>query len=250
MVKETRVQRKRRKRRLLVKIILFLLVIVGAIIWSLNTSFFSIKTINVEGINILEESDIILNSKIELGENIIKASKKDIIVNIEDNPYVKTAKISKKLPSKIEIEIDERQPYMQIEYNYSFGILDNEGILLEYSQEKLPNITLLEGFEWTNIKPGESVFSEDKKEIPLEFFKDEELDIIVSKLKDIVYDREDNIKINLYSGIVVEFGPLIDVKYKLRMLEEIITDIETKNIKASKIIMNKGEYPIVVRDEK
>ena len=52
MVKETRVQRKRRKRRLLVKIILFLLVIVGAIIWSLNTSFFSIKTINVEGINI------------------------------------------------------------------------------------------------------------------------------------------------------------------------------------------------------
>ena len=128
--------------------------------------------------------------------------------------------------------------------------MDNEGILLEYSQDKLRDVTVLEGFQWSYINPGESVFTEENQGIPADFFNDEELDIIVSKLKDIVYDREDNIKINLYNGIVVEFGPIIDVKYKLRMLEEIITDLEVKNIQASKIIMNKGEYPIVVRDEK
>lgn len=250
MVRETRVQRKQRRRRLLIKILLFLALIASIIVWSLNASFFGIKTINVEGTKTLDEADIIINSGIEFGENIIKLSKKKIKEKIEQNPYVKKSKISKKLPAKIKIEIYERKPYMQIEYKYSFGILDNEGILLEYSQDKLKDITVLEGFQWTYINPGESVFTEENQEIPAEFFNDEELDFIVSKLKDIVYDREDNIKINLYNGIVVEFGPTTDVKYKLRMLEEIITDLEVKNIQASKIIMNKGEYPIVVRDEK
>lgn len=250
MLKETRVQRKQRKRRLFLKILLFLVMIAGIIVWSLNTSFFAIKIINVEGTNTLAETDVIINSGIEFGENIIKASKKFIKENVEKNPYIKSVKISKKLPKTIIIEVVERQPYMQTEYNYSFGIFDNEGILLEYSQEKLEGITVLEGFEWSYINPGESLFSEDKEGIPADFFNDEELDIIVSKLKDIVYDREDNIKINLYNATVVEFGPLTNVKYKLKMLEEIIMDIEAKNIKASKIIMNKGEYPIVVRDEK
>ncbi len=250
MVKETRVQRKQRKRRLFLKFLLFLAIIASLIVWSLNTSFFGIKTINVEGTNTLDEADIIINSGIKFGENIIKLSKNKAEEKIEQNPYVKTSKISKKLPAKIKIEIYERKPYMQIEYNYSFGILDNEGILLEYSQDKLRDVTVLEGFQWSYINPGESVFTEENQGIPADFFNDEELDIIVSKLKDIVYDREDNIKINLYNGIVVEFGPTTDVKYKLRMLEEIITDLEVKNIQASKIIMNKGEYPIVVRDEK
>lgn len=250
MVKETRVQRKQRKRRLFLKIILFLVVIVSAIVWSLNTSFFAVKTIEVEGTEILKNEDVISDSKIELGENIIKASKKDIQIEIEKNSYVKTAKISKKLPGKIKIEIDERKPYMQIPYNYSFAILDDEGIVLEYSQDKVQNITVLEDFQWTYVNAGESLFSEDNKAIPLDFFNDEELSNIVSKINKIVYDREDNLKIFLYNGIEVEFGSSLDLKYKLRMLEEIIVDIEAKNIHASKIIMNKGEYPIVVRDEK
>lgn len=250
MVRETRVQRKKRRRRLFIRIMVFLLVVFALVLWSLKTSFFSIKTILIEGNSILKEETIVKDSKIELGENIIKASKKDIQEEVEKNSYVKTVKISKKLPSKIKIEVEERKPYMQVEYNYSFAILDREGVLLEYSKEKMPSVTLIKDFKFNYIEKGEDIFLENKTTLPEDFFKDEELDIIVSKLKDIVYDGEDNIKINLYDGIVVEFGPLIDVKYKLRMLDEIIEDIESKNIKASKIIMNKGEYPIVVRDEK
>ncbi|MDY0234583.1 MAG: FtsQ-type POTRA domain-containing protein [Gudongella sp.] len=250
MVKETRVQRKQRKRRLIFKIVLFIVVIAGLAVWALNTSFFAIKTINVEGINILNEADIVLESEIQVGQNIIKTSKKKIEEKIEMNPYVKTAKIIKKLPGEIKIEILERKPYMQIEYNYSFGVLDNEGIVLEYSKEKLDGITVLEGFEWKYIKAGESLLIDDNEVIPPDFFNDDELNSIVSKMNKIVYDIEDNIKIDLYNGIMVEFGPSIDIKYKLRMLEEILADIEAKNILASKIIMNKGEYPIVVRDEK
>lgn len=250
MVRESRVQKKQKRRKIFLRIVSILILVSALGVWAINTSLFGVKTISVKGTNILGNHEIISTSDIKLGDNIILISKGKAIEKIEKNSYVKNVKLSKKLPAKIEIEIYERKPYMQVEYKDNIGILDKEGILLEYNQNKLLDIGFIQGFEWSYVNPGESVFLGESQDKFSDFFNDDELDIVVSKLKKIVYDKEDNIKIDLDSGIEVEFGDLVDVKYKLRMLEEIIIDIETKNIKVSKIIMNKGEYPVVVRDEK
>ena len=83
-----------------------------------------------------------------------------------------------------------------------------------------------------------------------DIFNDRETEKTVLKFREIGYDEDNDVKIKLNNGIVVEFGPLYNVKYKIKTINEIVEDLEKKNIPTKMIILNKGNHPIVVRDEK
>ncbi|WP_409228366.1 cell division protein FtsQ/DivIB [Gudongella sp. SC589] len=250
MVKETRVQRKNRRLRLYRGIAL-LIVIAGVLIfWSLRTSLLDIKTITVEGTSILSSQEIMEASGVVVGENIIKANIGSGEKKVTELPYIETADIKRKLPGTVNIKVQERRPYLQFAYNYSYAIVDPEGVLLEYSIRRNNDIPLVKGLDWAELKAGDSLTEKPLGESLLDFFNDQEIEEIVLNFREIEFDEEKNIKINLFSGVTVEFGPLYNVKYKLKVLQEIIEDVEEKNIPTKMIIMNKGEHPIVVRDEK
>lgn len=250
MVKETRVQRKKRRRQLYRRLVFFIVVVSLLIFWSLRTSLLDIKDITVEGNSRLSSQDIVEASGITVGENIIKANIGDGEDAVTELPYIETADIGRKFPGTVNIQVQERSPYMQFSYNYSFAVVDSKGVLLEYSIRRNNEIPLVKGFDWLDHKPGDEL-AETPIGVSLDdFFNDQEIRDIVMNFRDIEYDEEDNIKINLFNGVTVEFGPLHNVKYKLKVLQEIIEDVEEKNIPTKMIIMNKGEHPIVVRDEK
>lgn len=250
MVKETRVERKRRRRRLYWRMILSIAVVGLLIFWSLRTSYLDIREIRVEGNTKLSSQDIIEASGLVVGENILRAKIGDGEEAITQMPYIEIAEVGRKFPGTVNIQVQERSPYMQFGYNYSFALVDSEGVLLEYSIRKNSEIPLAEGFGWEGLKAGEDLNGTPVGEKLKDFFNDQEIRDIVLNFREIEYDEENNIKINLFSGVTVEFGPLHNVKYKLKVLQEIIEDVEEKNIPTKMIIMNKGEHPIVVRDEK
>ena len=250
MVKETRVQRKKRKLRFYRNILLILILIGLIIFWSLRTRFLQIREISIEGNNRIPMEDIIEKSGIELGDNIIRTSSGKVREKIMDLPYSEDIRVRKKLPGTVEIEVKEREPYLQFQYNYSYGVIDREGIVLEYTIRKNSDIPDVKGLQWNHVNPGESIL-----ETPLgieiaDILGDDQVAEIVLKIREVGYEDKDNIKFNLFNGMTVEFGPLHNVKYKLRVLDEIVQDLEEKNIPTRLIIMNKGEHPIVVRDEK
>jgi len=250
MVKETRMQRKKRRLRLYRRIVL-LIVFVGLLItWSLRTSLLDIKDITVEGNSRLSAQEIIDASGLNLGENIIKSSigkGEEAVVGL---PYIETADIGRKLPKTVKIQVEERIPYMQFPFNYSYAVVDSHGVLLEYSIRRANDIPLVSGLQWEEIKLGEDLTEGPMGDSLGDFFKDQEIANIVMNFRGIEYEDENNIKFTLFNGVTVEFGPLHNVKYKLKVLQEIIDDVEEKNIPTKMIIMNKGEHPIVVRDEK
>ena len=59
----------------------------------------------------------------------------------------------------------------------------------------------------------------------------------------------DNINIELNNGILVAFGTINNVKYKLNLLNEIVKDIDKKGLSCKMILMDRGDNPIIVLNE-
>jgi len=68
-----------------------------------SLSIFKIKTILVNKSQVIDKEEIILLSKIRLGENIFKVSSINAIKNILNNPWIEAVNINKVFPDKIAI---------------------------------------------------------------------------------------------------------------------------------------------------
>ncbi len=250
MEKPTRVQLKRRRQRRFLRLVLFLILSILVAYFMLETTYFNIENFKVEGINKLEKEQIINSSNIIKGENIFKINKKLLKENVITLPYVKNIEIKRKLPNTIIFKIEERIGALQTRSISTMLLVDIEGYILEeldIVDENLPNIT---GFDLSNIILGDNIFIESNKNEVVDFIGLSNEAKLLNKSSKIDMSELDNINIQLINGISVAFGTLDNVKYKLSLLNEILIDIEEKQIPCKMIIMNKGDNPILVLDDK
>lgn len=156
---KTREKNKANKKRLRI-VVSFLGIIL--IILILNSGLFNIKNIEVEGNNIISDDTIISLSSLELNTNIFKFNKLIVTDNIRQNAYILDDKITRKLPSTIKIEVEERTPNYIIKLGEGYAYVNNQGYILEISNEKL-DLPILIGFstELNQIKAGNRLCYED-----------------------------------------------------------------------------------------
>lgn len=247
MKKITRVERKRRRKRFFLRLILLIAIISISVSYSFKSGIFNIDTINVNGNNKLSKESLINISGIIKGENIFKIRTSDGEKEIKQLPYIKSVEIKRKIPRTININIVERIEIIQMKAISTYMLIDNEGFILEFIDTKNDNLPTLIGFDINNVLPGDNIFSNDNGKY-LDELLSVDNHIILGKISEIIYESNDNINIILNNGISVAFGPLDNVKYKLRLLNEILIDIEKKQLVVKMIIMNKGENPILVTD--
>ena len=250
MREPTRVELKMRRRKRFFRFILLTAVLSISSLFMLKSSLFNIDNYKVEGNYKLNKEEIINTSSISKGENIFKINKKIAEKNISKLPYIKNIEIKRKFPSTVLFNIEERVGVLQTKSISTILLVDIEGFVLEQLDsidEQLPNIT---GFDLNNIEIGDNIFLESNKEEIIDFIVQSNEAKILNKSSGIDMTLLDNINIQLINGISVAFGTLDNVKYKLSLLNEILIDIEDKQIPCKMIIMNKGENPILVIDDK
>lgn len=249
MKKPTRVELKRQRRRVFFRLVLLMALVAFLVAYAFKSDFFNIEHINVEGNHTLKDDLIINASRINLGENILRIDSSDGQKEIKLLPYIKEAVIDIKLPKTINITVEEREGILQIKSLSSYALVDYEGVILEVTDNKIENIPSFIGFDLKDIKPGENILKDEAGSKLLDFFNDVEILSIIEKISDFNYTTGDGeINISLINGISVAFGPLDNVKYKIKVLDKLLIDIEKKQIPCKMIIMNKGENPIVVTD--
>ncbi len=246
MNKLTRVEKKRRKKRFFRRIALFIIFIVVLYNALIRIDLFNVQKIEITGNNIITEAQIIEKTGIDLGDNLFKINRFSIADRIMTIGYIEEVNIDKVLPKTIRISIKERTPYVEVLYDDKYYVFDINGILLERRSESFEGLTIITNLQIEDLKEGQELNIDSDF---VEIFKDEKIINIINKIKSIDFSDEQNIKIILNKDIPVEFGSLYNIKYKLLQLGEIINDIEKKNIPTKMIIMNKGEYPILVRDD-
>lgn len=250
MKKLSRVERKRRRKKIYIAMFFTLLLGVAALIIVFKTEMFLIDRIRVRGNEKVLANKIALFSSIEEGQNIFKINKRNGEKHIYDIPYIKSVEIKRELPREIIISVEERIGEIQVRDGSDFLLLDKEGYILDKLDKSNDSLIQIEGLDIKNKTLGENVFVENKNPDHIDFIKIAEDLNMLSNFRYIDMQDDKSLNILLLNDIKVEFGSVNNVEYKLKILNEVLIDIEKNNIKAKMILMDKGENPVLVLDDK
>ena len=179
-------KKKKRVKRIIKWTSLALIIIAGAI-FAFASPLFNI-TQEVINTNLLSKDKVISLSGIKKDQNIFRFLKSDVIKKIKEDPYVQDVKINRQLPNKVQIDIEERQRNFSLEFLNGYAYINNQGYILEISQDKL-NLPVIKGAstEENNITPGKRLEQKDleKLEVAIKIMtiaKENELDEKVTSI--------------------------------------------------------------------
>lgn len=184
------------------KLIVFVGLIIGIMSFLMISPMFNIEEIQVNN-NIKLSSDTYISlSGVKYGENIYRISKKQIIEKIKENAYVKNVTIKRALPNKLIIEADERVATYMLQLGSSYMYIDNQGYMLEISEEKI-EAPLLTGIktDMEDIKVNNRLCEEDLEKLNdvLEIYQVAETTNVANLITEIDISNKSNYKLVLES---------------------------------------------------
>ena len=113
-------ERRRMKRIKRIKKILkwtmIILIIAGGITFAMVSPIFNIQEIQVNNNQYVTSDTIKSLSGLSEGQNIFRFINSQIEENIKEEPYIESAKVSRVLPNKINIEVEERKRDFSLEF--------------------------------------------------------------------------------------------------------------------------------------
>lgn len=140
--KQRQILKKKKRIKLMLKFTALLIIIIAGIIFALVSPIFNIEEIEVSNNDQINTETIISLSQLNLGQNIFKFNKNKINKNIKTNAYIESVEIKRKLPNKVQIQIEERKQEYNVEFLNGYAYINNQGYILQISEEKqsLPTI--------------------------------------------------------------------------------------------------------------
>ena len=165
--KQERKRKKRNKKiKFFLKIFLLIGLIAGGITFALTSPIFNIKDIQVLNNNQVSSETIVSLSELKTDQNIFRFSGNSVIQKIKENPYVESVEVHRKIPSTVQIEIEERIPTYSVDYMGKFAIINNQGYILEISEDNkgLP-IILNSSTAEQEVSPNQRLNEEDLEKL-------------------------------------------------------------------------------------
>lgn len=210
--------------------ILLLLILVSFYLF-FHSSFFSIDSISVSGLEQVSEEEILALSGLTTACNIFKINDEISARSIQIHPMIKKAEIKRHYPRKLEIVVEERKTWAILPYNDIFLCIDKDGVCIDKVNNILiynyPIITLDKVPERVNL--GQAVNSKGIK--MLRTVWEALSDIDRANISEYHYSSEKSITIYTMKGIEVRFGDLDRKDEKVMMfaqISEIEKDMEEK----------------------
>lgn len=222
----------RGKMRKQAKVLFGIIIFIVLLILLLCSPIFDIKKIEVSGNSKLSDEKIISFSSIELHTNIFNFNKGLVKEYIKENPYVESVEVIRKLPSTIQIEINEREPKYMLQLAESYVYINNQGYMLEVTNEKL-DIPILIGFttDLSNIDEGNRIDVKDLKKMDMvikiyEAAKSNGLGDLITKID---ISNEKNYSIILETeGKTVYLGDCSELNTRILYLKSILETLQGK----------------------
>lgn len=257
-------KKKHKKSKTILKLILFIVLITAIFIPLALSPICNISGIDVSGNVHYKTNEITDVIDLSVGQNAFKALIKSIPgliklrYNIAENniikkcPYIKKAIVKYRIPDKVSIIIEEREPMCLISHQGTYLIMDREGYIIDSVKDNegymLPVIKgiKIDSYELGQaLKLEDGVYTEKINSLLSAIKKSDEDDDF--KLQDILdsIDISSINKISLFidSRIVVNLGDLRDINYRISVLKHIIQN----NIKSEDkglLDFTTGEKPV------
>jgi len=230
--KNKKINIKKKKRIKILKWTSLIILIIVAITIFLLSDIFNIKEIKVSNNNKVSGEEIILLSGIKTNENMFKFLKLKAIENIKKNPYIEDATIHRKLNGTIDIKVTERvATFMLVLEEDQFGYINNQGYILEISNEKIEK-PLLTGYETKSIDVGNRLNVSDLKNLNtvIKIVNTAEERQIADKITKIDFENNQNILITMEGeGKLIHFGNEKNINDKFVKLMAVLEDTAGQN---------------------
>ena len=122
--------------------------------------YFNIKEITIIGGEKVSTREIISESGLHIGENLLSTDVNDVMKSVEKHPWIKKVEVRRLLPSELEISVQERVASALIKFDDIYYI-DKDGVVFQSvasgDEIRLPIIT---GVEMEELLEDESSASE------------------------------------------------------------------------------------------
>ncbi len=222
----------------IVKIVLVFCLFVGAGAFLCISPVFNVQEIIVENNNLVPADTIRSLSRVELYKNIFRVDSSEMLEYIQENPYIDSARVSRVLPNKIKITVEERIEKYLLEFaEGKYAILDGQGYVLGIAAEpkELPVITGAKTNidELVQVKGNKNRLCEkDLKRLEtvaniIQTAQNYEVYTYITKID---ISNSDNIKLILASeGKIVHLGNCTDLNTRILFMKEIINSQKGKN---------------------
>nr|WP_242949981.1 FtsQ-type POTRA domain-containing protein [Clostridium saccharobutylicum] len=217
----------RRKKRIRRVIWIFVILIIGGIIFVTKSNFFVVKKVAILGNPIMSGEDIKKKTENLIGQNIFFINKSNILNEAKKNPYIDGIEISKVYPKQVNIKIAEKQGVYCTEKDGQYYVFSNKGVLLEKTNNiENRNLINIKGINLSDGELGEEIVDNDRILSFLEVFQ-KIVDINPTNYNIESIDLSDLMNIRVYIGdIEGRIGNDENIPNKMNKLLHIIESPE------------------------
>lgn len=200
------------------------LAILLSLTWSNYRNVFDLNNVTISGNVILDEKDyfeIIGDIK---NVQIPHFNLRDFSKKLEDNAFVKAARISKHFPNKIKIDIVERKPIAIINNKKQF-LIDREAVILPNNDSFIESalIPMLSGFNPANdlYPEGKATFSIKVKEaVEILDFIQQNFNKFFNEISELTINKDDEFEIILSEQPTRVILGKSDIHVKINILKK------------------------------
>lgn len=240
MAKST--QRKRYSKNSFFQRIFFLIVFLTTAYVLARSSVFEVREIRVSGNTSLNREQIVLAAGINPGENIFKLDLKSAAEKLKVISMIKSVNISRQLPWRVEIKVEERKPFALLPVESGFIQVDDEGVYIQKGNIGLNKLPVITGLKFEVPTPGGQVRAE-KLDKALEVVRGFP-GVLLPMLSE-VYTDGDQAVIYTLDGVQCRLGTSVDLKQKGEVLVKILGGLEDKDKRIEYIDLSFTGSPVV-----
>lgn len=192
----------------------------------------------------VSEGDLFKASGIEKGvSNIFLVSTKDIENSLQSNPFIKSAKVKKVYPNKLNLDLEYREAYAVIKYSDMYIGIDDELRVLSVDMD-MPDGFLIEGFVLEGFIVGEEIEVEHKVILRealnlIELLKNSHIEF-----KPVVAFQDNSLMIALNDSFKVKFGRGDNIERKFNDFVDIYENLKGKGISSGIIDVSSDGLPL------
>jgi cell division protein FtsQ len=230
-----------RRRRLYGRLALVasLAVVLYAAFWS---PLLHVRAIKVVGGRHTTAADVAAAAALDSSDNLLLLSTREVAARAADLPWVKNARVERKLPGTVKVTVEERRPAVVLSVAARRWTLDARGRVLERgaTSTSLPVLTTTEGAE---LRPGSRVV-DGPASAALAALRSLSRPLRRSVLAAFAPTRE-RISFSLESGLVVRFGAAERLQAKDRVLRAVLRQLHAEGASATYVDVRVPESPAV-----
>jgi cell division protein FtsQ len=209
----------------------------------LRSPFFEVRSIVVQGNQIVDQGRIKSVSDIAPGENIFKVDLKEAAEKLKLIPMIKDVQVTRSLPSTVVIVVEERKPAGILPTGEGFIEVDGEGVYLQKANACVPGLPVVTGINFNLPSPGDVI-----NDVRLH----EALAVItglsgetVAGLSEVHIDEDRQIKLYTIEGIECRFGLAEDIQEKGNIFTELLKELRNQQDRINYIDLSCADKPVV-----